>query len=113
MKHLVSIQTEFSKIAIQQFTLNADSVIKVEGIPLQLKNDTDVLGTEDNIEIIKHAKKTKAPIIPLEVGDTILMGKWKNKKVIVKSFGTDKNNQPTVNGKPLLNFRIQKLMDKK
>lgn len=52
--------------------------------------------------------------VDLEKGDTILTGKFKNKKVIVKDFGTDKNGQPTVNGKPLLHFRIQKLMkDKK
>lgn len=69
--------------------------------------------TQIQCEFIKRAKTIKAPIIPLEVGDTILMGKWKNKKVVVKSFGTDKNNQPTVNGKPFLNFRIKKLMDKK
>ena len=50
--------------------------------------------------------------IPLEIGDTILVGKFKNKKIVVKEFGKDKNNQPTVNGKSLLNFRISKLMKK-
>lgn len=56
--------------------------------------------------------------LPIEAGDTILMGKWKNKKGVVKSFGKDENNQPTAildNGKeiPLLKVRIQKLMPKK
>lgn len=51
--------------------------------------------------------------VPIEIGDTILVGKFKNKKIVVKEFGTDKNGQPTVNGKPLLNFRIAKLMNKK
>ena len=46
--------------------------------------------------------------IDLEVGDTILRGKFKNKPVVVKSFGTDDKGQPTINGKPLLNFRIEK-----
>ena len=51
--------------------------------------------------------------IDLEVGDTILRGKFKNKPVVVKSFGTYDNGQPTVNGKKMLSFRIKKLMPKK
>ena len=49
--------------------------------------------------------------IDLEKGDDILTGRFKNKKRIVKKFGVDKNNQPTVNDKPMLNFRIKKLMN--
>jgi len=51
--------------------------------------------------------------IDLEVGDTILRGKFKNKKVVVKKFGVDDKGQPTINGKKMLSFRIQKLMPKK
>jgi len=51
--------------------------------------------------------------LPIKIGDTILMGKFKNKKVVIKKFGTDKNGQPTVNGKNMLTFRIPKLMYKK
>jgi len=51
--------------------------------------------------------------IDLEVGDTILRGKFKNKSVVVKSFGTDDKGQPTINGKKMLSFRIKKLMPKK
>ena len=51
--------------------------------------------------------------IDLEVGDEILVGKWKNKKVIVKTFGFDEKGQPTVNGKPALKFRIAKLVPRK
>lgn len=50
--------------------------------------------------------------IDLEIGDIILTGKFRNKKVEVKEFGVDDKGQPTVNGKPMLNFRIQKLMKK-
>jgi hypothetical protein len=55
----------------------------------------------------------KLPKIDLKVGDTILTGKFKNKKVEVKEFGVDDNGQPTVNGRPMLTFRIEKLMPKK
>ena len=51
--------------------------------------------------------------IDLEVGDTILRGKFKNKPVVVKEFGTDEHGQPTINGKKMLSFRIKKLMPKK
>ncbi len=51
--------------------------------------------------------------IDLEIGDTILRGKFKNKPVVVKDIGTDEHGQPTVNGKKMLSFRIKKLMPKK
>ncbi len=47
--------------------------------------------------------------IDLQIGDTILTGRFKNKKVVVKEFGVDDKGQPTVNGRPILKFRIKKL----
>jgi len=51
--------------------------------------------------------------IDLKKGDTILTGKWQNHKVEVRRFGKNDIGQPTVNGKPMLKFRIEKLMKKK
>ena len=51
--------------------------------------------------------------IDLEIGDTILRGKFKNKPVVIKDFGFDDKGQPTINGKKMLSFRIKKLMPKK
>ena len=51
--------------------------------------------------------------LDIQIGDTILTGRFKNKRVIVKEFGTDAKGQPTINGRPMLNFRIQKLMPSK
>jgi len=48
--------------------------------------------------------------LDLQIGDLILTGRFKNKKVIVKEFGKDAKGQPTINGRPMLNFRIKKLM---
>ncbi len=39
-----------------------------------------------------------------------MTGRFKNKPVKVKEFGTDEKGQPTVNGRPILKFRIKKLM---
>ena len=60
---------------------------------------------------------TEAVNPDIKVGDTILVGRFKNSKAIVKGFGTDKNNQPTVETTKgtisLYKFRIQKLMKDK
>ena len=53
---------------------------------------------------------TYAVTIDLQVGDVILTVRFKNKRVIVKTIGVDKLGQPTVNGKPMLKFRIEKAM---
>ena len=44
----------------------------------------------------------------VKVGDTLLMGKFKNKKVVVKSIGEDEYGMPTINGKKAVTFRIPK-----
>lgn len=45
--------------------------------------------------------------IPIEVGDTILGGKFKNKKTVVKKIGNNAKGDITVNGKPLLKYRLK------
>jgi hypothetical protein len=44
--------------------------------------------------------------IPIEVGDTILGGRFKNKKTVVKKIGKNAKGDITVNGKPLLKYRL-------
>tara|TARA_R110001592_G_scaffold290213_1_gene559319 strand:+ start:524 stop:766 length:243 start_codon:yes stop_codon:yes gene_type:complete len=51
--------------------------------------------------------------IDIQIGDTILAGRFKNKKIVVKEFGVDDKGQPTINGRPILKFRIEKLMPSK
>jgi hypothetical protein len=53
--------------------------------------------------------------LDIKKGDVLLGGRFKNKRIIVKDIGVDKNGQPTINGKSVLNFRIEKLLpnDKK
>ena len=49
-------------------------------------------------------------IIPIKIGDTILTGRFRNKPVKVKEIGIDEMGQPTINGNPILKFRIPKHM---
>ncbi len=46
--------------------------------------------------------------IDIKVGDTILGGRFKNKRVLVKTIGKNEKGDITINGKPLLKFRIIK-----
>ena len=46
--------------------------------------------------------------LPVKVGDTILTGRFKNKKVVVKSIGKDEHGMPTINGKKVVTFRLMK-----
>jgi hypothetical protein len=55
----------------------------------------------------------KALNLDLDLGDTILVGRFKNKPVVVKELGTDELGQPTVNGRKLLSCRLKKKMPKK
>jgi hypothetical protein len=34
------------------------------------------------------------------------MGRFKNRKVTVKSIGRDEHGMPTINGKKIVNFRL-------
>ena len=46
--------------------------------------------------------------IDVKRGDTILTGKFKNKKTVVKDIGTDEHGMPTINGRKVVTFRIHK-----
>lgn len=50
--------------------------------------------------------------LALEPGDVILTGKFKNKRTVVKEIGEDEYGHPTVNGKSILRFKIEKLLPK-
>ena len=53
--------------------------------------------------------------VNLEIGDEILMGRFKNKPATIKGFGTDDKNQPTVltdKGEiKMYKFRVKKWME--
>lgn len=44
--------------------------------------------------------------VPVKVGDTILRGRFKNVKIKIKKIGKDKKEQPIINGKNVLTFRL-------
>lgn len=60
--------------------------------------------------ITEEQRKSVNEMIKLniKVGDTLMGGKFKNKKVVVKTIGKNDKGDITINGKPLLRFRILK-----
>ena len=67
----------------------------------------DAKGAKD-LEQEFEASLTEMIKLPVKVGDTILMGRFKNKKVVVKSIGKDEHGMPTINGKKVVTFRLMK-----
>ena len=59
----------------------------------QIQEDMAVLEFNEDIKI------------PISVGDTVLGGKFKNKRIVVKSIGKNEKGDITINGKPLLKYR--------
>ena len=64
--------------------------------------------TKNTLRKILH----EAIQLDVEKGDVILTGRFKNKRRIVKTIGTDRFGQPTINGKSILKFKIEKHMPK-
>jgi len=60
----------------------------------------------------QHIRQILLESIPLDVkvGDIILTGRFKNKRTVVKKIGKDKYGHPTINGKSILKFKIEKLL---
>jgi hypothetical protein len=55
---------------------------------------------------LKLAKLSEDINLDVNVGDTLLMGKFKNKRVVVKNIDKDEHGMPTINGKKATTFRI-------
>lgn len=67
---------------------------------------------KDIIKKILKQKLSEVIELPIEVGDTILMGKFKNKKVVVKDIDWDEDKGDLhINGKPALKMRIIKKLE--
>ena len=107
------LMREYGRINKQIYNENINETIKKVGDKYVVypKNGGDRLGTHDSLA---SAKKQLAAIeinkedvnVDVDKGDTVLMGKFKNKKVQVKDIGKDDHGMPTINGKQATTFRI-------
>ena len=51
--------------------------------------------------------------IDVKVGDTIMMGRFKNSPTVVKSIGKGEHGMPIINGKKVVTFRMTTEKNKK
>ena len=67
---------------------------------------------DKNIFSLIRKKLVKEDIkVGVDVGDTVLMGKFKNKKVKVKDISTDSHGMPTINGRQATTFRTNNKLE--
>ena len=64
-----------------------------------------ILFKPENLNIEKVENIEEDIKLPVNVGDTVLMGKFKNKKTVVKKLDKDSHGMPTINGKQAATFR--------
>jgi hypothetical protein len=71
----------------------------------------DFLGAEDSID--SSAKEELKPQglredinLPINIGDTVMMGRFKNKKVVVKTIGWNEKGDLLINGRSAMKLRI-------
>jgi len=93
-------------------------------------NFLDFLGAEDAIDSTKNdPMKPEALVqeqvltkewwssimedisVPVNIGDTVLMGKFKNKKVVVKSITKNEKGDLLINGRPAFKFRLMPVQE--
>jgi len=48
--------------------------------------------------------------LDIQIGDVLLGGRYKNKRIVVRDIGKDEFGQPTINGQTILKFRIEKFL---
>lgn len=51
-------------------------------------------------------------VLDIEIGDTILGGRFRNRKIVVKDIDVNELGQPTINGKTILKVRVPKMYPK-
>jgi|9_EtaG_2_1085328.scaffolds.fasta_scaffold01437_3 hypothetical protein len=69
------------------------------------------LGAEDSIdsskgEVLKPTGLTEDINLPINIGDTVMMGRFKNKPVVVKSINFNDKGDLLINGRSAARFRI-------
>jgi putative sterol carrier protein len=120
---------DFDKLSKDLAIQSADNIKKVAGIEkikdtvmesgmglamgypskeqlLQKKKERDELRKKMDKESEYYQTVEEDITIPLNVGDTVLGGKFKNKKIVVKDISKNEKGEVTVNGKPLLKYRL-------
>ncbi len=95
---------------MKKFHIDEPSEIGKKNIRLSKSDFMDVKDELTEMAVRKKIRsliKKEAITIPIEIGDTVLGGKFKNKKITVKSIGRNEKGDLTINGKSILKVRLK------
>ena len=95
---------------MKEFHIDEPREIGKKKVRLSKKEFMDIKDNLTEIAVrkkIRNLIKKEAITIPIEIGDTVLGGKFKNKKITVKSIGRNEKGDLTINGKPILKIRLK------
>ena len=78
------------------------------GKDVQIPTHTIHLKKDEAIELYNSVAKSLGEniTVPIKVGDTVLGGKFKNKRIVVKSIDKNEKGDITINGKPMMKYRL-------
>jgi hypothetical protein len=98
---------EIEEISKQDLEIYTRKVAKGEAAVAERKsNPADDLEKRRK-EVLKALKGVTEEItLPIEVGTELLGGKFKNKRITVKDIGRNEKGDITINGRPLLKYRL-------
>ena len=60
-----------------------------------------IIITEEQFNVL-----SESICVDIKVGDTLMGGRFKNKKIVVKTIGKNDKGEVTINGKSLLRYRL-------
>ena len=90
-----------------------DRALKLKISKLYSKAFKMVSNSKEQLKVRKEIEKLRNQLsedikLPINIGDTVMMGRFKNKKVVIKSIDYNNNGDLLINGRPALKFRIVK-----
>ena len=90
-----------------------DRALKLQISKLYSKAFKQMPGSPNQKKIQKEIEKLRNQLsedikLPINIGDTVRMGKFKNKKVVIKTMDWNEKGDLLINGRPALKFRIEK-----
>ena len=90
----LSLKQLFSKLKVK--TASSPDVLRVLAY----------FANNPNLLVALRRALGEAITVPIEIGDTVLGGKFKNKRIVVKDIGKNEKGDITINGKPLMKYRL-------
>jgi predicted GNAT family N-acyltransferase len=98
-------ETSVKELERERNKLFSKALKMMPNSPAQLKVRAELDKITAQLEKLKNEPIDEDLTLPINVGDTVLMGRFKNKKVKVKDIGEDEHGMPTINGKKAATFR--------